>query len=76
MARERREPVATDAAAAHVARLGLTRRELARAVGCSLGTASRLSRPGFRARRELVERVLALHAGSQIPGDAGELVIF
>jgi hypothetical protein len=51
---------ATDDAAEHVARLGWTRRELARAVGCSLRTASRLSRPGNRVRREFVERVLAL----------------
>ena len=53
--------MATDDAAEHVARLGLTRRELARAVGCSVGTASRLSQPGNRVRRELVERVLRLN---------------
>ena len=57
---ERREPVLTDRAAAHVARLGLSRRELAEAVGCSVGTASRLARPGNRVARATVERVLAL----------------
>ena len=55
---EGREPVATDRAAVHVARLGLSRRELAAAVGCSVGTASRLARPGIA--RVTVERVLAL----------------
>jgi hypothetical protein len=55
-----REPVLTNEAAEHVARLGLTRRELAREVGCSLGTASRLSHAGNRVSRETVERVLAL----------------
>jgi hypothetical protein len=60
LARKRREPVPTDEAAEHVAELGLTRRELAAAVGCSVGTASRLSRPGEMVGRGLVERVLAL----------------
>ena len=34
---ERREPVATDAAGAHIERLGLTRRELARRWGFRWG---------------------------------------
>lgn len=72
---EGREPVATGRAAVHVAGLGLSRRELAAAVGCSVGTASRLARPGNRVRREPVERVLALHAGPEIPVDAAELDI-
>ena len=68
--------MSTDATSEHVARLGLTRRELAASVGCSVGTAYRLSHPGHRVRKETVERVLALHADAEIPADAGDPIIY
>jgi hypothetical protein len=49
-----------EAAAEHLARLGLTMHEQAQVAGVSMGTASRLSRPGFRVQRPAVEPVLAL----------------
>lgn len=58
--RAEREPVSSDQAAEHVARLGLTRRQLAAELGCSLGTAQRVATPGGTIPRRLERRVLEL----------------
>jgi hypothetical protein len=58
--RAARVPVLSDRAAKHVARLGLSRRQLAAAVGVSVGEAQRLSTPGNGIARELERRVLEL----------------
>lgn len=55
-----REPVSSDRAARHVAELGFTRRELAAALGMSVGTAQRVSVAGGRIPRSLEELVLRL----------------
>ena len=63
-ARERaaRVPVPSDRAAEHVAGLGLSRRQLAAAVGVSVGQAQRLATPGNGISRELERRVLELRS--------------
>jgi hypothetical protein len=58
--RAERAPVPSDAAARHVARLGLNRRQLAAELGVSLSTAQRVSTPGGFIPRRLERRVLAL----------------
>jgi hypothetical protein len=55
-----RQSVLSNLAAERVARLGLTRRELAEALSCSLSTAQRASTAGEFISRGLERRVLAL----------------
>jgi hypothetical protein len=62
MERAERSPVSSDRAAAHVARLGLTRRAVARELGCSVSTAQRVSVAGGFIPRALERRVLDLEA--------------
>ena len=57
-ARAARAAVPTDDAATHIAKLGLTRRQVARLLGCGIGTAQKLATPGERVGREIVERAL------------------
>jgi hypothetical protein len=54
--------VPSDVAAGHVAKLGLTRRELASRLRCSLSTSQRVSKPGGFIPKELERRVLELEA--------------
>jgi hypothetical protein len=54
----RAESVPTDAVAAHVARLGLTRRQLAAELGVSLGSAQALATSGQWVTRALERRAL------------------
>ena len=60
--RAERAPVPSDAAARHVARLRLTRRELAAELGVSVGTAQRVSTAGGSIPRRLERRVLEVRA--------------
>jgi hypothetical protein len=65
MRRAARAPVPSDVAAGHVAKLGLTRRELAARLHCSLSTSQRISKPGGFIPRELERRVLELIRGEK-----------
>ena len=55
-----RRPVLTDRAAKHVAELGLTRRQLAARLHCSLTTAVKASKPGNFVSADLERRLLEL----------------
>lgn len=54
-------------AAPHIAKLGLTGRQVARLLGCGIGTAQKLATPGERVGREIVERALELRRAAIKP---------